>query len=145
MSKQAVKNKPSNGAAAGRPLPIEKAQIYPAPEVQPHKHSEYEHSHEHSHELVSHEHSAVPQHGHDPHDHTVPKHEHSDLRAELRGAVRALLRVIKVGSVNAEQRKAIHAVRVIIGDAHGNVCAHENVAYEEGDVLICQDCRARMA
>lgn len=113
-----------------------------------HEHPQYEHGHEHGHELVAHshhhEHDAVPKHGHDPHEHDVKKHEHGDIRGELRGAVRGLLKVIEVGSVGSEQRKGIHAVRVIIGDAHGLNCAHENTVYEEGDRLICQDCRLDM-
>ena len=82
-------------------------------------------------------------HGHPllEHDH---KHDHRDLRGHFRGVVRALLEVIEVGSKNSEQVKAIHAVRVIIGDAHGSDCTHENVAYEAGDILVCQDCRTKV-
>ena len=118
----------------------------PAPAIpEPtHAHPEYEHSHVHDHEEIVHEHIAAPKHEHDPHDHVWPKHEHGDLRGDLRGAVRALLRAIEAGSINTEQKKAIYAVRVIIGDAHGPNCAHENVAYEDGDRLICQDCRTDM-
>ena len=75
------------------------------------------------------------------HLHPLAPHDHRDLRGHFRGVVRALLEVIEVGSKNSEQVKAIHAVRVIIGDAHGSDCTHENVAYEAGDCLICQDCR----
>lgn len=113
-----------------------------APREHEHAYNDFAYKdHAHPYALEGHEHSAVPSHEHDPHDHPVPRHEHGDLLGHLRGAVRALLNVIETGSVNSEQRKAIHAVRVIVGDAHGTVCAHENVAYEQGDVLICQDCR----
>ena len=83
----------------------------------------------------------MPKHGHDDR-HALLKHPHEDLQGHLKGAIRALLTVFEAGSVNSEQRKALHAARVVIGDAHGNVCAHENMAFEAGDILICQDCRA---
>ena len=66
------------------------------------------------------EHSAVPPHEHDPHDHPLRGHTHGDLQGHLKGSVRGLLAVLELGSVNTEQRKAIHDVRVIIGDAHGD-------------------------
>ena len=106
-----------------------------------HNHPEYEHGHEHGHDEFDHEHSTVPKHDHDDR-HPMLKHDHGDLRGLSRGLVRAVLTVIEWGPVNSEQLKAIHAVRVILGDAYGSACPHENVAYEEGDVLICQDCRA---
>ena len=63
------------------------------------------------------------------------------LRAEFRGAVRSFIGVMEAGHLNSEQVKAIHALRVIIGDSHGTGCRHETSAYEEGDVLVCLDCR----
>ena len=105
-----------------------------------HEYATPEHTHDHVHE---HQHDAVPKHSHD-HDHAVPKHDHGDLRGNLRGTVRALLLVFEGGALNTAQAKALYAVRVIIGDAHGSACAHENTAYEEGDVLVCQDCRAKV-
>ena len=56
-------------------------------------------------------------------------------------SVRAILDVFEAGTLNSAQKRAVHNVRVSIGDAEGLGCAHENVAYEEGDVLVCQDCR----
>lgn len=55
--------------------------------------------------------------------------------------VRALLAVFEAGSLNSDQRRAIHNVRVLLGDAEGLGCAHENTAYEAGDALVCQECR----
>jgi len=102
------------------------------------------HEHPHAHELQDHTHPREYLHEH-PHEHLdealALKNVQRSLRAESRGAVRALLAVIEVGNVNSEQRKAIHAVRVIIGDSHGVSCPHTNVVYEVGDVLICQDCQ----
>ena len=118
------------------PVPMESPRVGVPEHVHPY--APLEHTHDHNHE---HQHSAVPKHHHDPHDHAVPRHDHGDLRGNLRGAVRALLIVLENGTVNSEQRGAIHAVRVIIGDAHGSGCGHENTAYEGGDRLICQDCR----
>src|SRR3990167_14069 len=110
-----------------------------------HQHVLPDHAHSHEHDLF-HIHEEVPEHEHAlcplmPHAHETAKHEHRDLRGHLRGAVRALLTVIETGNLNYEQVKAIHAVRVIIGDSYGTACQHENAVYEEGDVLICQDCR----
>lgn len=119
-------------------------------DVQPHDHPLPFHDHalpEHEHALLEHGHPVVEhQHlleGHEhPHEHDrVSAHQHRDLRAELRGAVRAVLKVVEVGHLNSAQVQAIHDVRVIIGDAHGRNCSHEHVAYETGDVLVCQDCR----
>ena len=125
-----------------------------------HSHPEYQHDgHEHSHALISHEHDAVPMHGHmlQEHDHShehplaaLAKHEHGDLRGELRGVVRTLLRVIELGQVNSEQRRVIHAARVIIGAARGSGCAHgkdpdglyRNATYIQGDRLVCDLCGA---
>ena len=116
--------------------------IHPAqPYEHEHPHEHEEHSHYHEHPSYKHSH----EHEHPPHEHAPQKHEHRDLRGHLRGAIRGLLEVIETGSVNSEQRKAIHAVRVIIGDSHGTDCSHENVAYEEDDVLVCQDCRRVIA
>ena len=103
-----------------------------------------EKEHAHPYALGDHEHGAAPEHEHDPHDHPMQRHSHGDLLGQLRGAVRAMLTVFEAGAVNSEQVKAVHAVRVIIGDAHGTGCLHENVAYEEGDHLVCQDCRAEV-
>lgn len=58
----------------------------------------------------------------------------------LAKAVRGLIAVFEAGSVNTEQRQAIERVREILGEPRAP-CRHENVAYEEGDALICQDCR----
>ena len=60
----------------------------------------------------------------------------------LAEAVRGLLAVFEAGTINDLQRKAIQQVRIVMGDFVGSLCAHENHAYEEGDVLVCQDCRA---
>ncbi len=62
-------------------------------------------------------------------------------------AVRALLDVFEGGDLNTRQVAAIHAVRVILGDAKGLGCPHENTAFENGpvgDILICQDCREEL-
>lgn len=61
--------------------------------------------------------------------------------ADLLAAVRALLAVFEAGGLNTSQRHAVHQVRVLIGDAEGLGCAHESVAFEAGDALVCQDCR----
>ena len=116
-----------------------------------HEHPLVVHEHQHSHPLPEHNHPHEHPHDHGPHEHLhehdqAPRHEHrdlrADLRADLRGALRAMLAVVEIGTVNSEQVKAIRVVRVILGDAHGSGCLHENTAYEEGDVLVCQDCRA---
>ena len=73
-----------------------------------------------------------------------PKHGHGDLLGQLRGSVRALLAVFAAGSLNTEQQKAIHAVKVVIGDDFGPGCAHKNTVYEAGDKLVCQDCRSEV-
>lgn len=59
----------------------------------------------------------------------------------LAEAVRGLIAVIEAGSVNDQQRKAIQQVRLVLGDFTGSLCTHEHHAYEEGDVLVCQECR----
>ncbi len=108
-------------------------------EVTFHEHAEKPHEHpphEHPAEVVDHGHP----HSHEPHDHGLVPHDHRDQRALSIGAVRKLLAVLEAGSLNSEQAKAIHAVRVTIGDAHGTDCPHENTAYEKGDVLTCTDC-----
>ncbi len=64
-----------------------------------------------------------------------------------RDAVRALLDVFEGGDLNTRQVAAIHKVRVILGDAKGLGCPHENTAFENGpvgDILICQDCREEL-
>ena len=58
--------------------------------------------------------------------------------------VRALLDVFEAGDLNTRQMAAIHQVRVILGDAEGLGCPHENTAFEKGDVLVCQDCREEL-
>ena len=110
------------------------------PHEQPHPHpfASEKHDHDRTYAAEDHKHDTVPEHGHDDR-HALRKHDHSDLVGHLRGAVRALLTILEAGAVNSEQRKAIHAVRVIIGDAQGNGCAHENVVFEKGDRLICQN------
>jgi hypothetical protein len=116
---------------ATEPAPVKE----PLYELPPHDHPLVEHEHPlppHEHPLVGHSHE-LPVHAH--------AHEHKDLRGQLRGAVRAVLAVFEAGKINSEQKKAIHAVRVILGDAHGPGCPHENAVYEQGDRLICQDCR----
>ena len=112
---------------------------HPVPQ---HPHPPTQHDHPHVHEgVASHEHPPKS-HTHVPHEHeAAPKHDHRDLRGQLRGAVRSLLTVIETGNLNSEQVAAIHAVRVIIGDRYGTACQHENTVYEEGDALVCQDCR----
>ena len=126
--------------------PPERAQPKPPPEskpqIAPHRH-ELE---PHDHDLPSHDHPEFAhEHPHDhqvpPHEHPVPAHEHRDVRGQLVGAVRALLTVFEGGAINTRQRKALHNVRVVIGDAHGTGCPHETANYEAGDVLVCQDCR----
>ena len=74
-----------------------------------------------------------------------PGHGHADLRGHLIGTVRALLEVMEAGRLNTEQKRAIHTVRVIIGDAYGTDCPHENTAYEQDGRLWCQDCRAEVS
>ncbi len=74
-----------------------------------------------------------------------PGHGHADLRGHLIGTVRALLEVMEAGRLNTEQKRAIHTVRVIIGDAYGTDCPHENTAYEADGKLRCQDCRAEVS
>ena len=63
------------------------------------------------------------------------------MGGQMKDAIRALLAVLEAGSLNSEQRVAIHHVRVVIGDAEGSGCPHELTVYEEGDRLICQACR----
>lgn len=90
----------------------------------------------HVHEAIPHEHP----HEHAPHE--PQRHEHEAQTGLTKGAVRALIIAFEVGTgLNTEQRKALHAVRVILGDAYGPGCDHENTVYEEGDRLVCQDCR----
>lgn len=133
-----------------------KAPEKPKPEIPPHRHElkahehplfEHDHAHEHpqrsplphDHPLLGHEHAQMP------HEHAAVvqamSEYHRVMQGHLRGTTRALLAVIELGSVNTEQRAALHNVRVTLGDAHGSGCAHESQAYEAGDVLVCQDCR----
>ena len=62
----------------------------------------------------------------------------------LMNAVRALVDVLEAGTVNSAQRKQLHRVKVALGEASGSGCLHERSAYEEGDVLICLDCRTKL-
>ena len=62
--------------------------------------------------------------------------------AQLGKAVRCLIAVIEAGPVNSAQLEAIQYVHVALGDIDRVPCPHSNTAYEEGDVLVCQDCRA---
>ena len=80
------------------------------------------------------------------HDQRPPlAHEHPQIQrnvlGQVRGALRGVLAVFESAPLNREQRQAVHALRVILGDAHGSGCAHENAVYEKDDRLICQDCR----
>ena len=59
----------------------------------------------------------------------------------LAEAIRALIVVIEMGSINSAQRQAIHEVRRALRDVTGSGCRHENTAYEQDDVLVCQVCR----
>ena len=94
---------------------------------------------DHSHPLEAHdhthEHAATPY----AHSHEIASHTHSS--DDLVRAVRAIIRVFEVGVTNSEQSKALHNVRVAIGDAYGTGCLHEQRAFEKGDRLICQSCR----
>ncbi len=112
-------------------------------ELKTHDHDLPEHSHPqgsyadlvHTHELIAHNHDTS-------HQHEQVAHEHKDSRALVVGAVRALLAVLDLGTLNTAQAKAMHAVRVVVGDAHGAGCDHRNTALEAGDVNTCLDCRA---
>ena len=114
-----------------------------------------EHSHplpDHSHELLVHVHP-LEAHGHPleqhehKHDHgaySVKAHEHEHQHehghpktAEI---VRALLDMFRVGQINSAQMQGIEVVKRLLGDP-AVLCRHENTAFEEGDVLVCQDCR----
>lgn len=100
-------------------------------------------------ELASHGHEQRPPltHTHEVpvHSHPLPIHEHPQIQrnvlGQVRGALRGVLAVFETGTINTEQRKAIHALRVTLGDAYGSGCIHENAVYEQNDRLICQDCR----
>ena len=59
----------------------------------------------------------------------------------LAQALRQFIAVIEAGAVNQEQRRLILQVRAALGDSRGLTCLHENTIYEEGDGLVCQDCR----
>ncbi len=76
-------------------------------------------------------------------------HEHPQIQrnilGQLRGALRGVLAVFETAPLNREQRQAIHALRVILGDAYGSGCIHENTVYEQDDRLICQDCREEVS
>ena len=65
-------------------------------------------------------------------------------KANLTNAVRALVGVVEIGTVNSEQRRLLQVVKHELGDGPGPVCPHERSVYEEGDVLVCQDCRQRL-
>lgn len=62
-------------------------------------------------------------------------------KPNLAEALRALLKVIEAGHVNSEQKRLIPYVHVALGDLERVECPHLNTVYEEGDALICQDCR----
>lgn len=57
-------------------------------------------------------------------------------------AVRALVAVIEGGAVNSEQKRLLQHVALALGDITAIECPHPSTAYEEGDRLICQECRA---
>lgn len=96
----------------------------------------YEHDHDHYHtELSNHQHQEQLDVTQRLIDHT------NNLNYKLAQTVRALIRVFEVGVTNSEQSKALHNVRVAIGDAYGTGCLHEQRAFEKGDRLICQSCR----
>ena len=86
-------------------------------------------------ELANHSHEQRP-----PLPHEHPQIQRNVL-GQVRGALRGVLAVFEKGTLNTEQRKAIHALRVVLGDAYGPGCTHENAVYEQNDRLICQDCR----
>lgn len=66
------------------------------------------------------------------------------MAANIIGAVRAMVLVLEAGPMNSEQRRLLHIVQQALGDGKGPVCLHENHAYEANDVLVCQDCRAKL-
>lgn len=121
----------------------EKEQVIPhRHDLKPHEHAQLEHSHPqgnyadfaHTHELAAHDHDTS-------HEHEQVAHEHKDSRALIVGAVRTLLTVFELGTIDTRQVKAIHAVRVVIGDEHGLGCPHDNAVFEANDVYTCLDCR----
>ena len=62
----------------------------------------------------------------------------------LTDAFSALLGVLEAGALNSEQRKRLEVVRALVEGRTPQACAHENAVYEDDDVLVCQDCRARL-
>ena len=110
-----------------------------------HGHPLPEHSHEllvHVHPLETHEHEhdhgAYSVKGHE-HEH-AHEHQHEHSHPKTAEIVRALLGVFRVGQINSAQVQAIDVVKRLLGDP-ARLCRHENTVYEEGDVLVCQDCR----
>ena len=67
------------------------------------------------------------------------------MKRNLTDAVRMLVAVIEVGTINSEQHRLLQYVKAALGDEHEPFCIHANTAYEEGDVLVCQDCAAVLA
>ena len=67
------------------------------------------------------------------------------MQRNLTDALRLLVTVIEVGTINSEQHRLLQYVKAVLGDEHEPFCAHANTAYEsayqEDDVLVCQDCR----
>ena len=63
------------------------------------------------------------------------------MQRNLIDAVRLLVAVIEVGTINSEQHRMLQYVKAVLGDEHEPFCAHANSAYEEDNVLVCQDCR----
>ena|SRR3990167_7400969 len=114
-------------------------------EHEPHEHpvATYEHSHAHNHEDLGEAIERVNDRITSTRSETADRFLEviGDHRLYLVNAVRALIRVFEVGVTNSEQARAIHHVKVAIGDAKGTGCPHELRVYEKGDRLICQSCR----
>ncbi len=67
--------------------------------------------------------------------------QHAD-HADVVEVARALIRAFELGNTfNSAQVKALHTAKVLIGDAHGTGCDHEERVREKGDRLICQSCQ----
>ena len=98
------------------------------------------------------------------HQHPEAVHYHSDLsdaisrntdyitsvRGELifhadhvdaKELIRALIKAFEVGNaLNSAQVRALHYAKVLIGDASGTGCSHEERVRDKDDHLICQLC-----
>ena len=61
----------------------------------------------------------------------------------LKEAIYVLIEVFEAGALNSAQALALIRLRNLMGEAN-ELCPHENTAYEEGDELICQDCRKKL-